>query len=321
MLSNAEFLIRDKLKASQVERARMELRHLRYFIAVAEHQSVRLASEQLHITQPAVSRQIQDLEQELGLLLFERSSRGLKLTAAGDSYLRDARQTMAALDAAAHSARRVAAGLLGRLRLGCVENAGWDGLVPRAFSHFQAEAPEVQIALEVRNTPEQLRAIADGALDGGFIYQYEPLPEALAGLPLLEHDVVLALPRCWDEDYDETRPIALRGLAERPFVMLPRAYPGYYDRLNSACRQLGVHLKVAQEASTETAILSLVCAGIGAAIVNSANLGRPPAQARLLRLQDLSLPMPLTFVWRQGAANPALARFLALLRHETGQEK
>lgn len=289
----------------------MELRHLRYFIAVAEHRSVRLASEQLHITQPAVSRQIQDLEQELGLLLFERSSRGLTLTAAGEGYLRDARQAMALLDAAAQSARRVAAGLQGRLRLGCVENAGWDGLVPQAFSRFQAAAPEVRIELEVLNTPEQLRAIADDALDGGFIYQYEPLPDAIAGIPLLEHNVVLALPRCWDTGHDETQPIALRSLAERPFVTLPRAaYPGYYDRLIGACQQQGVHLKVAQEASTETAILSLVCAGIGAAIVNSANLGRPPAQARFFRLQDLSLPMPLTFVSRQDAANPALARFL-----------
>ncbi|MCP1292403.1 LysR family transcriptional regulator [Chromobacterium sp. S0633] len=292
----------------------MELRHLRYFIAVAEHQSVRLASEHLHITQPAVSRQIQDLEQELGLPLFERSPRGLKLTAAGASYLREVRKAMAALDDAAESARRVAAGLLGRLRLGCVENAGWDGLVPQAFSRFQAEAPEVALELSVLNTPQQLSALEEGALDGGFIYQYEDLPESLAGLPLLEHDVVLALPRCWDTGHDESRPIALRSLADRPFVTMPReAYPGYYDRLISACRQLGVRLRVAQEAGTETAILSLVCAGIGAAIVNSANLGRPPAQARFFRLRDLSLPMPLSFVSRKDAANPALKRFLAAL--------
>ncbi|MDH0340878.1 LysR family transcriptional regulator [Chromobacterium haemolyticum] len=293
----------------------MELRHLRYFIAVAEHQSVRLASERLHITQPAVSRQIQDLEQELGLPLFERAPRGLKLTAAGASYLRDVRKAMAVLDDAAEGARRVAAGLLGRLRLGCVENAGWDGLVPQAFSRFQAEAPEVALELSVLNTPRQLGALAEGALDGGFIYQYEPLPEGVAGIPLLEHDVVLALPRCWDTGHDENLPVALSSLADRPFVMLPReAYPGYYDRLIGACQQQGVHLKVAQEAGTETAILSLVCAGIGAAIVNSANLGRPPAQARFFRLRDLSLSMPLTFVSRLDAGNPALARFLTTLQ-------
>lgn len=292
----------------------MELRHLRYFIAVAEYESVRLASEHLHITQPAISRQIQDLEDELGFLLFERSPRGLKLTLAGESYLRDVRKVMASLDSAVRAAKRVAVGLQGQLRLGYVENAGWDGLVPRTFSRFQAEVPEVKIELTALNSPEQLRAIADETLDGGFIYQYGPLSDEFATIPLLDYDVVLAVPRAWAIDHDETHPIDIRTLADRPFVMFPRSvYPSYYDRLIGACQQSGISLNVVQEETTEAAILSLVCSGIGAAIVNSANLGRPPAQVRFFQLKDLSVPMPLTFAYRADAANPVLFRFISIL--------
>lgn len=295
----------------------MELRHLRYFIAAAEYQSVREASEHLHITQPAISRQIQDLEDELGVRLFERSPRGLVLTPAGESYLRDVRKVMAALDDAAQSAQRVASGMQGRLRLGYVENMGWDGVLPSTLHRFQTDVPDVRVELSALNSPEQLRAIAAEMLDGGFIYQYGVLPDGFAAVPLACHDVMLAIPRAWGLDHDESLPFDIRLLADRPFVMFPRStYASYYDRLIGACQQCGVELNVVQEATTEAAILSLVCAGIGAAIVNSANLGRPPAQVRFFRLKELSIPMPLTFVHRQGADTPVLTRFLSVLQSD-----
>ncbi|MDR3671441.1 MAG: LysR family transcriptional regulator [Holophaga sp.] len=296
----------------------MELRHLRYFIAVAEHESVRQACEHLHITQPAVSRQIQDLEEELGCLLFQRSPHGLKLTPAGQSYLRDARQAMELLEGAARSARRLSVGLQGQIRLGLVENAGWDGLVPRTFRAFQAQAPEVKVELTAQNTPQQVQAIAEGTLDGGFIYPFEPLPAGFAAIPLFDFNVVLAVPRAWRIP-DGAEPIELRSMAERPFVTFPRSvFPAYHDRLLSACQQCGVSLNVVEEGTTETAILSLVCSGIGAAIVNSANLGRPPAQVRFLKLKDLSIPMPLVFAYQAPGPSPILARFIAVLHSTRG---
>ncbi len=293
----------------------MELRHLRYFMAVAEHESVRLASAHLHITQPAISRQIQDLEDELGCLLFERSQRGLKLTLAGQRYLHDVRQAMTVLDNAARTAKRMAAGLQGVLRLGFVENAGWDGLVPKTLSRFQSDASEIRVELAAHNSPEQLQKIADGTLDGGFIYKYGSLPGEFTAIPLIEYNVVLAIPRTWTFAQQEDETISLRSMASRPFVMFPRAvYPDYYDRLISAYLQNGLTLNVVQEATTEAAILSLVCSGIGAAIVNSANLGRPPAQVRFFKLTDLSVPMPLAFAYRSDVANPILSRFISTLR-------
>ena len=117
--------------------------------------------------------------------------------------------------------------------------------------------------------------------------------------------MVLAVPRAWEMP-DEGEPIEIRSMTERPFVTFPRSvYPIYYDRLVGACQQCGVSLKVVEEGTTETAILSLVCSGIGAAIVNSANLGRPPAQVRFFKLKDLSIPMPLVFACQAETAAPS----------------
>lgn len=291
---------------------------MRYFIAVAEHESIREAAERIHVTQPAISRQIHDLEEELGFALFARTPRGLRLTSAGQAYLRDARTALNQLDVAARGAQRISAGMQGRLRLGFVENSGWDGIVPHIFRRFQEDVPDVRIELIPMNTPQQLDEIRAGTLDGGFVYQYGPLPESLGTLPLTTNNVLLAAPRAWALPAPETSTthasppgVALRQIADWPFVTFPRAvYPVYYDRLIGACQACGVTLNVVQEVSTEAAMLSLVCAGIGAAIVNSANVGRPPALCHFASFTDLSIPMPLVFACKADAPEPALARFI-----------
>ncbi|PLC42427.1 LysR family transcriptional regulator [Ralstonia pickettii] len=291
----------------------MELRHLRYFIAVAELRSVRAASEQLHVTQPAISRQIQDLEDAIGAVLFERTPRGLKLTAAGTAYLDEARDILTRVDAANRLARRIADGVHGQLRLGFVENAAWIGIVSQAFSAFQQTAPDVALELTPMNTPEQFEAIAAGQLDGGFCYRFGTLPQGFAGVPVLEQNVVLAVPQAWALGDEEA--VAASELAGVPFIAFPRRiYPAYYDRLLSACAERGLTLDIRQEASTETAILSLVSAGMGAAIVNAANRHRPPARVRFVELRDLSVPLPLEFCFLSAHTNAALQRFIAQLQ-------
>jgi DNA-binding transcriptional LysR family regulator len=290
----------------------VELRHLRYFAAVAENQSFRLAAERINVTQPAITRQIQDLEQMLGARLFDRTPQGVKLTVAGELFLREVRKSLGILESATRAVRRVASGLQGTLRIGVVENASWDGLVPNAFNSFQREAPEVSIHLAPMNTPEQVAEIIAGRLDGGFIYTYGALPGALRVLPLSIDDVVAAVPRSWN--FREDQPISARELNGRPVVCFPRqTYPAYYDMLFSACRDAALTLDVVQEVPTEAAILSLVSAGMGAAIVNAANLGRPPARAQFLRFTDLSVPMPLAFAYVESNPNAALQRLLRVL--------
>lgn len=291
----------------------MELRHLRYFIAVAELRSVRAASEQLHVTQPAISRQIQDLEDAIGAALFERTPRGLKLTAAGEAYLHEAREILARVDAANRLARQIAAGLRGHLRIGFVENAAWSGIVSAALRTFEQKVPHVSLELQPMNTPEQLDAIAAGRLDGGFCYRVGVLPDGIAGVPVLEQNVVLAVPESWL--LGKAGAVAAAELTGIPFIAFPRrVYPSYYDRLLAACAERGLTLDIRQEATTETAILSLVSAEMGAAIVNAANRERPPARVRFVELQDLSVPLPLEFCFMANGLNAALQQFVDLLR-------
>ena len=290
----------------------MELRHLRYFIAVAELRSVRAASEQLHVTQPAISRQIQDLEEAVGAALFERTPRGLTLTPAGQAYLSEARDILARVDGANRLARRIASGVEGHLRIGFVENAAWSGIVSHALSAFEQAAPNVALELTPMNTPEQLDALAAGRLDGGFCYRFGAMPEGIGSVHVLDQNVVLAVPEAWPRG--NAAPVAAHELAGKPFIAFPRrVYPAYYDRLLSACAERGLTLDIRQEASTETAILSLVSAGMGAAIVNAANVDRPPPRVRFVQLQDLSVPLPLDFCFVTQQVNPALARFAQLL--------
>lgn len=291
----------------------MELRHLRYFIAVAELRSVRAASEQLHVTQPAISRQIQDLEDAIGAALFERTPRGLKLTAAGEAYLHEAREILARVDVANRLARQIAAGLRGHLRIGFVENAAWSGIVSAALRTFEQKVPHVSLELQPMNTPEQLDAIAAGRLDGGFCYRVGVLPDGIAGVPVLEQNVVLAVPESWL--LGKAGAVAAAELTGIPFIAFPRrVYPSYYDRLLAVCAERGLTLDIRQEATTETAILSLVSAEMGAAIVNAANRERPPARVRFVELQDLSVPLPLEFCFMANGANAALQQFVDLLR-------
>lgn len=290
----------------------MELRHLRYFIAVAESHSFRVAAERIHVTQPAITRQIQDLEAEVGVALFQRTTVGVMLTPAGELFLREVRVALSILTAAIRSAKRVSAGLEGSLRIGFVENSSWEGLVPDAFARYQAQAPNVHLELLPLNSPEQVESLVADRIDGGFIYTFEELPAEISTIPLLHKGALLAVPRQWG--WPDDQPVRASELNDKPVIAFPRyTYPAYHDYLIQACREAGLTLNVVQEVTTEAAILSLVSAGIGAAIVNDGNLSRRPARVQFLKLADLPLAMPLAFAYTRQNQNPALARFIMML--------
>jgi DNA-binding transcriptional LysR family regulator len=290
----------------------MELRHLRYFLAVAETENVRLASERLHITQPAVSRQIHELEEELGVQLFERLPRGLRLTPEGQAYRLDALEVMASLNTARDRVRGIANGETGLLRIGYVEVTAWRGVVPEALRAFRALAPGVRLELAPMFTLEQLELIKRDTLDGGFVYLFDNLPDGFVSVELPPQNVVLALPSRREKHWKKK--LLLRDLADTAFVTFHRAtYPAYYARLFAACAQVGLVPKVVQEGASEAAVLSLVSAGIGVAIVNNANINRPPVQVDFVKLADLDVPLSLSFVYREDHCNSALVRFVSQL--------
>jgi DNA-binding transcriptional LysR family regulator len=286
----------------------MELRHLRYFVAVAESRSFRLAAERILITQPAITRQIHDLEAELGVELFVRTAWGVTLTPAGELFLRETRTALGVLNSAMRSARQVASGKQGRLRIGFVEHAGWTSLVPEVFNRFRQAAPDVGLELLPLDTPEQLAALMADRLDGGFVYIFDTLPDGFAAIPIQDGGVVVAVPEQWA--LATTQSVSARELNGKPIIGFPRPIdPAYYDLLIGKCREAGLTLDVVQEVATESASLSLVSLGVGAAIVNAGNRARPPARARFIDFLDLNIPMQLAFACKAANSNAALLRF------------
>jgi DNA-binding transcriptional LysR family regulator len=173
----------------------MELRHLRYFVAVGEEQHYGRASRRLRVAQPALSRQIQDLEEEVGFKLFDRLPRGVKLSAAGKLFLEDARRILQAVGEATARAAHVARGQSGTLRVGFPENASWHGVVPDSFRRFREQQPDAQLQLQPAASLEQLDAIRSGRLDAGFVNFMPKADPELDQLTVAVHHVELAVPK------------------------------------------------------------------------------------------------------------------------------
>ena len=292
----------------------MELRHLRYFVAVGEEQHYGRAAGRLHVAQPALSRQIQDLEEEVGVKLFERLSRGVKISAAGVSFLDDTRRILQQLNEATIRAGRVARGQSGTLRVGFVESASWHGVVPDSFRQFRARQPDAELQLSPSASVEQIDAVRSGRLDAGFVFSMSKADPDLDQLLVAIHHLVLAVPK--GHPLTRIRRLRLRDMSNSAFVWFPRRQsPAYYDRLMQECSRGGLRTpQIVQEAVDQATILSLVSCRLGVAFVSDATRWRCPAGVILLPVADLNLPLPFSLVWRKDNASPLLSKFVADVR-------
>ncbi|WP_415402027.1 LysR family transcriptional regulator [Tateyamaria sp. SN3-11] len=284
----------------------MELRHLRYFVAVADHGGISHAAERLHIAQPAVSRQIRDLEAELGVDLLLREGRRVILTDAGRAFAERARAVLAASHDAADEARRIARGETGRLRIGLLESASWAGHLPLALSRYARAYPNVRLDIVPMGSVDQINALLAEKLDAGFVYRQDNIvQDAFAIHPLRVDDVVLAA--SVDLEFDKAGPLELEDIDGLPLVAFPRRVaPAYYDSLFGALGAIGFDPVVVQEAENETTMLSLVSAGVGCAFVNSANMHRPPRRVQFRPVRGLSVPIEFLFVTRKNRGSLTL---------------
>jgi DNA-binding transcriptional LysR family regulator len=289
----------------------MELRHLRYFVAVAEEMSFTRAAERLHMRQPPLSIQIRHLERELGAELFDRSGRGITLTLAGRTLFDEARRIIDEIDGAARTIRRIADGELGHLTIAFIPSAANCVLGPvlRAFRNRYAN---VELRLHEMSPDDALEAVRERRADLAFLYR--PLvDENLNQRVVADEPLLAAVPA--DHPLANAAEIDLRDLGEESFI-LPRQYgvPGLNAQVLAACSSAGFRPHVIQKDIwlTQT-ILSLVAAGLGVALV-------PRSAARLQRAGIAYLPLshtahtiPLGAVWRRDSRSPALSRFLELL--------
>jgi DNA-binding transcriptional LysR family regulator len=292
----------------------MELRHLRYFVAVGEEQHFGRASRRLRVAQPALSRQIQDLEEEIGFKLFERLPRGVKLNPAGKLFLEDARRILQEVNDAAARAARVAHGRSGTLRVGFTENASWRGVVPDSFRRFREQQPDAELQLYPVASLDQLEAIRSGRLDAGFVNFMPKADPELDQLAVADQHVELALPK--RHPLARLKKLRLLDLAEAAFVWFPRwASPAFYDQMMAACYRGGLKSpRIVQEGLNEATILSLVSTGLGVGWVLGTARWRCPETVVVLPVVDLNMPLTLALAWRRDNASPLLANFIAEVR-------
>jgi len=292
----------------------MELRHLRYFVAVGEDQHYGRASRRLGVAQPALSRQIKDLENEIGFKLFDRMPRGVRLSAAGELFMADARRILQEVGEATARAARVARGQSGTLRIGFAENASWHGVVPDSFRRFREQHPDVVLQLQPAASLEQLAAIRSGRLDAGFV-NFMPKADAdLDQLAVGRQQVELALPK--RHPLTRLKKLRLRDLTDAPFIWFPRwASSAFYDRLMHECYLGGLKSpRIVQEGLNEATILSLVSTGLGVGWVLGSARWRCPRTVAVLPVVDLNMPVSLALAWRRDNTSPLLARFIDEVR-------
>ena len=285
----------------------MELRHLRYFVVVAEELNITRAAKLLQMAQPPLSQQIHQLEEELGVTLFHRSKRRIELTDAGQVFLEEARRTLVQAEHARRMAQRAQRSEIGRLVMGFVSEATYD-LLPSMLQAYRARFPQVEIVLREMTTMQQVQALQKGSIHLGQLRP--PIPETGLSLQIVRQEpFIMVLPPTTRFVPDERLPLS--ALSEEAFVLFPRAIsPGVHDQVISLCNQAGFSPTIVQEATELHTILGLVAVGIGVSLL--------PASARLLRSQGVVyrvLPQTGTrastaLAWRQDARSSVLFTFL-----------
>jgi DNA-binding transcriptional LysR family regulator len=291
----------------------MELRHLRYFIAVAEEGHVTRAALRLGIQQPPLSQQIKALERELDVQLLRRKARGIELTEAGRVYFESARAILGQLGHAAETSRRTARGEQGRICIGITPTSPFHPFLPRVIRAFRDTYPQVSVRLEEQLGSELLEQLRNDKIDAAFIRTPVVDPEGLTVIRLLEEPLLLALPR--NHPLAGRQALRLRDLVRETFIVYGPISRGFHDLTMMSCNAAGFSPRVGQEASRVTSLLALVATGAGITIV-PASLQQMHIDGVLYRpLEDRTqLKAVLNLVSRRGDPSAVVRRFLNLVR-------
>lgn len=292
----------------------MELRHLRYFVAVAEELHFGRAAQRLHMAQPPLSQQIKQLEAELGFQLFCRTKRSVQLTAAGDRFLTDTYSLFQRLDQSIEAGRRISRGEQGKLVVGFVSSAAYS-VLPPILQRFRAGFPAIALTLQELTTNVQIQQLQDNRLDVGFVRP--PLEAGISAVlsqrEILREPFVVAIAQ--SHPLAEREQVAIADLASEPFILFPRPRaPGLYDQVISLCQQAQFSPNVAQEAVQMQTIVSLVAAEIGVALVPESlrNLQRVGVVYR--PLVEATPQAAIALVWRTEDNSPMVQHFLELAK-------
>jgi len=298
----------------------MELRQLHYFIAIAEACHFRKAAESLRIAQPALSRQMKSLEDELGVLLFERTSRGALLTKAGRGLFEDAKRIIQDVKLAEERARILAEGHQPVLRIALSDALSAHPVVTEAIRHFRAASPRVDLALQSMTSAQQFAALRQRQIEAGFAFRPPQESPGIAHLDIAQLNLLLAIPA--------SHPLAaaahprIAQLRDEPLICVARQINTVpHDKLLRACRKAGFVPRIIQEANS-TVILDLVAAGMGIGIISSGVRSRLPAGVVLKSIAHLCPAIAFDLIWRDDDTSIPLMSFvdvtMAAKSHPTG---
>ena len=254
----------------------MELRHLKYFVTLAEELHFGRAADRLNISQPPLSQQIKALERELGARLLTRTSRRVELTQSGRIFLTEAKATLAQAERAQSIAGRAERGEVGELRIGLFASAPLSLLVASALTTFRRTFPEVSLVLRERATPQQIEDLQAERLDLGFLRSHTApnLPGTLEANEVVREQLFVFLP-AGHPLAGESTPLSITALASEAFVFFARDVRStLHDQVYALCAAAGYTPRVSQEANTNSMITGLVAAGMGVSVL-------PAAQARV----------------------------------------
>ena len=292
----------------------MDFRQLRYFVAVAEELSFSRAARRLHVSQPPLSMQIKAIEAELAAALFVRSKHGVALTPAGAVLLDHARDALRQLERASDVTRRAGRGEAGRLALAFVWSASLRPSFTQMLRRFRQDYPEAEIDAKLMATTPQLKALAEGAIDIGFIrpsHWFQPPPE-LSVRPLWRDRLSVFLP----DDHPllpATGPVAIEALRHEKFIAVsPAMGCGLTEHLEMLCSRAGFRPYISQEVNAVNVILGLVAAGVGIAVLPECQALTGVAGVAHVPLAGGGIGSTLLLACRRAAVNPLAQRFIAL---------
>jgi DNA-binding transcriptional LysR family regulator len=289
----------------------VELRHLRYFVAIAEELHFGRAAKRLAIVQPSLSQQIMQLEDELGFPLLRRTKRSVELTDAGKVFLSEARNILAQVQNAKRATQRAFRGEVGQLTVGYISSSAFD-VLPVVLSAYRERFPEVEVALREMTTQEQVRALEEGRIQVGLLRL--PISSPLVNVEVIRREpIVCVLP--------EGHPLALQErvavpmLASEPFVLQSRQLGGgFYVQLMKLCLSYGFSPNVIQEVTEVYTIVSLVAAGIGVSLVPLSTRNIRSQGVVYRELQGAAALTELAVAWQRNVDSAIVKNFLAVAR-------
>ncbi|MCH8179745.1 MAG: LysR family transcriptional regulator [Proteobacteria bacterium] len=291
----------------------MDLRHLKYFLAVAQELNIGRAAARLHISQPPLTRQIKALEDELGVELFVRTAKGVELTQAGEMFKEEAHNIRMLVEAGIDRVQRAGEGKLGRIDVGIFGSGIYD-IIPKLLQDFRRKLPGVNVVLHTMNKNEQIEALRQRRITVAFNRMTEPQPDIGRELVATEC-LYAALPE--DHPLAALKAVPLRAMADDAFVVFPNVgRPNFVDRVVELCRQQGFEAQISQEVGDAVTGLALVARGFGVTLIPESAARSLTVHGTVVRpLSDRpQAVIDLSCLYRATDQSPLLKAFLAVVR-------